>query len=372
MTSSDGRPSPAQFLKRIEEEKRHQSRGKLKVLLGYASGVGKSFRLLDEGRRRKARGEDVVVVSGVQGPASPAVEDLLRQFESIPSAAVPRSVGLDVPAIVRRRPAVALVDGLAYENPPGSKHPQRWQDIEEILSAGISVITSVNVQFIAERQAQVETIRGKSVRESVPESFLRTADEIEVVDAPAEYAVGRVAAEGSAAPADLPRLERQLSELREIALLMAAEIVDHQLGEYLRRAGIDHLYATHERILVCITPRSHASLMIRRGRRQADRFHGDLHVVHARQEGLGPKDQAVLDENLRAAGEAGAHVEILEGTDPAQAILAYAGRHGITQIFVGHSLQTNWKSSFKANLVERLILEADGIDVRVFPHHDDR
>jgi two-component system, OmpR family, sensor histidine kinase KdpD len=371
--SGDRRPSPAQFLKRIEEEKRQKSRGKLKVLLGYASGVGKSLRLLDEGRRRKERGEDVVVVVGAaRGAVSPAEEDLLGKFESIPPDPGSGGVAIDVPAVIRRRPQVALVDGLAYENPPGSRHPQRWQDIEELLAAGISVITSVNLQYVAERQAQVEVIRGKSVRESVPESFLRGADEIEVVDAPAEYAAGRVAAEGSPAPAGLPRLERLLSELREIALLMTAEIVDHQLGEYLRRAGIDHLYATHERILVCITPRSHASLMIRRGRRQADRFHGDLHVVHACQEGLDPKDQAVLDENLRAAREAGAHVEILEGTDPAHAILDYAGRHGITQIFVGHSLKTTWKSSFTANLVERLILEADGIDVRVFPHHDHR
>jgi two-component system sensor histidine kinase KdpD len=265
---------------------------------------------------------------------------------------------------------MALVDGLAYENPSGSRHPQRWQDIDDILAAGISVLTSVNLQYVAERQAQVETIRGKSVRESVPEAFLRGADEIEVVDAPAEYAAERVAAFGSSAPAGLPRLERQLSELREITLLMTAEIVDHQLGEYLRRAGIDHLYATHERILVCITPRSHASLMIRRGRRQADRFHGDLHVVHARQDGLGPKDAEVLDQNLRAAREAGAQVATLEGTDPAHAILDYASRHGITQIFVGHSLQTTWKSPFTANLVERLILGADGIDVRIFPHHD--
>ena len=143
----------------------------------------------------------------------------------------------------------------------------------------------MNLQYVEERQAQVEAIRGKSVRESVPESFLRTADEIEIVDAPPEYCVTRAAAEPGEATHDLARLERQMSELREAALLLAAEVVDHQLEDYLRRAGIDQVYGTHERILVCITPRSHASLMIRRGRRQADRFHGDLCVVHVRQEG---------------------------------------------------------------------------------------
>ena len=163
------------------------------------------------------------------------------------------------------------------------------------------------------------------------------------------------------------QLERRLSELREIALLLAAEVVDQQLEEYLRRAGIEHVYGTHERILVCITPRSHALLMIRRGRRQADRFHGEFYAVHVRQAGLSPSDQRVLEQNLRAAREARARVEILEGEDPIRAILDFAARHGITQIFVGHSQEPGWRTRFKANVVERLILEAEGIDVRVFP-----
>jgi two-component system sensor histidine kinase KdpD len=360
------RPSPEEFLRRLEAERRLQSRGRLKVFLGYASGVGKSVRMLDEGRRRKQRGQDVVVVAA-QPSSSAQVEELLRHFETIPAGRVPGGVAIDVPAVLDRRPELVLVDGLAYENPPGCKHPQRWQDVEDLLSAGISVITSVNLQYVKERQAQVEAIRGKSVRESVPESFLRTADEIEVVDAPPEYCVSLAAAEPAEPTRDLARLERQLSELREAALLLAAEVVDRQLEDYLRRAGIDQVYGTHERILVCITPRSHASLMIRRGRRQADRFHGDLHVVHVRQHGLGPADQRVLEENLCSARDAGAQIEALEGREPGRAILDYAAKHGITQIFVGHGQEGGWKSGFKANLVEQLILEADGIDVRVFP-----
>jgi two-component system sensor histidine kinase KdpD len=225
----------------------------------------------------------------------------------------------------------------------------------------------VNLQYVEEKQAQVETITGKAVRESVPESFLRTADEIELVDAPPEYCVNRLAANVGASAVDLVRLERQLSELREMALLLAAEVVDQQLEGYLRRAGIDHAYGVHERILVCITPRSHASLMIRRGRRQADRFHGEFHVVHVRQTGLSARDQAVLEENLRAAREANARVEILEGKEPIRTILDFAEQHGITQIFVGHGLESSWRNRLRSSMVERLILEADGIDVRVFP-----
>jgi two-component system sensor histidine kinase KdpD len=158
-----------------------------------------------------------------------------------------------------------------------------------------------------------------------------------------------------------------MSELREVALLLAAEVVDQQLEDYLRRAGIEQVYGTHERILVCITPRSSAAVMIRRGRRQADRFHGDLFVVHSRQQGLSGADQARLEENLEAARAAGARVEILEGRQPLREILDYARRHGITQIFVGHTHDRGFRARLRTSLVERLILEAEGIDVRVFP-----
>jgi two-component system sensor histidine kinase KdpD len=358
------RPSPEEFLRRIEAEERLQTRGRLKVFLGYASGVGKSARMLDEGRRRKQRGQDIVVAA-TQGSDSNQHEGLLRQFETIPCRLVEGSEAIDVPAVLQRRPEVVLIDGLAYRNPPGSRNTQRWQDVEDVLSAGISVITSVNLQFVAERQAQVEAIIGRSVRDSVPESFLRTADEIEVVDAPPEYCMDRLRSGGPSS--DVARLERQLSELREIALLLAAEVVDHQLADYLRRAGIEQVYGTHERILVCITPRSSASVMIRRGRRQADRFHGELFVVHAQQRGLSPGDRAALDASLALARETGATVELLAGSDPVRAILEFARRHGITQMFVGHGEPPGLGARLRSSLVERLILEAEGIDVRVFP-----
>ncbi len=361
------RPTPDELLKRVEAEERYQRRGRLKVFLGYASGVGKTERMLDEGRRRKMRGEDVVVAS-VQPDPSVKARELLDGFEIIPNSTSLGSPAIDVPAVLRRRPGVCLIDGLAYDNPPGSAHPQRWQDVEDLLAAGISVITSLNLQFVAERQKQVEGIRGKTVANSVPESFLRKADDIEIVDAPPEYCLVRSAQGVDGEPVDPVQLERQLSELREIALVMAAEVVDHQLEDYLRRKGIEMVYGTHERILVCVTPRSNASLMIRRGRRQADRFHGDLHVVYVEQDGLSPSDKRVLETNLECARESGAAVEVLHGDDPIDAILDYARRQGITQIFAGHSQRSGWLDQWKVNPVERLIMGADGIDVRIFPH----
>ena len=312
------------------------------------------------------RGEDVVVAA-VQPSASAPVEELLRGFDVIPPPASLGRPAIDVDAVRRRRPKVVLIDGLAYENPPGSRRAQRWQDVEELLAAGISVISSINLHHIKERQPEVEAIRGKKTQESIPESFLRTADEIEVVDAPAEYCLTKSLRGGAARDGDIPREERQLSELREMALLLAAEVVDHQLGDYLRRQGVTQVYGTHERILVGVTPRSNAVVMLHRARRQADRFHGDLHVVYVEQERLTAADQARVAYNLERAREAKAQVRVLRGRDPVRAILRYAREHGITQIFVGHSDTTGLLGRFRPNRVQRLVQEAEGIDVRIFP-----
>jgi two-component system sensor histidine kinase KdpD len=218
---------------------------------------------------------------------------------------------------------------------------------------------------VKERQAQVEAIRGKVVQDSVPEAFIRAADEIELVDAPPEYCTP---GSDGADEATLSRQQHQLSQLREIALVLAADVVDHQLEAYLKRQGIEQVYGAQERILVCLTPRSNASTMIQRGRRQADRFHGDLYAVYVQQGGLNPTDRQTIDQNLAAARAANAHVEILTGEDPIGSILQFAHSHGITQIFAGHTQQSGgWLSRWKANPVERLIMESDGIDIRIFP-----
>ncbi|MBS1826811.1 MAG: hypothetical protein JST93_15950 [Acidobacteria bacterium] len=349
------RPSPEELLRRVEAEEAHHKRGKLKVFLGYASGVGKSFRMLDEGRRRKLRGQDVVV-GAVQPKSDAAVDQLLEGLEVIPLSTVRGGPQIDVPKLLQRRPSICLIDGLAYRNPAGSRNPQRWQDVEDLLAGGISVITTVNLQYIEEKQAQVEAIRGKAVADSVPRDFLLKADDIEVVDAPPEDCV--------------ERNPRQLSELREIALVLAAEVVDAQLVRYLQRHGIEQSYGAQERILVCITPRSNAGLMIERGKRQAQRFHGELFVAYVGQHDLSPQDQRTLDANLQMARNADAQIAMLHGEDVVAAILEFANRAGITQIFVGHSQRSGFLERFRVNPVERLILESGGIDIRIFPQKE--
>ncbi|MBL8296505.1 MAG: hypothetical protein JNN08_31965 [Bryobacterales bacterium] len=358
------KPSPEELLRRVEAEESHKRRGRLKVFLGYASGVGKSFRMLDEGRRRRQRGQDVVVAA-IQPSPETAVAELLKNFEVIPLLS---DGALDVVSILGRHPAVGLIDGLAYRNPPGSRHEHRWQDVEDLLANGISVITTVNLQYIAEKQARVEEVRGKSVADSVPESFLLQADDIEVVDAPPEYCLDRTGS--GALGVDSDSLARQLSELREIALVLAAEVVDAQLVNYLKRHGIEQSYGAQERILVCVTPRSNAVLMIGRGRRQADRFHGDLFVAYVEQPDLSTEDRLTLERNLACARKAGATVTILQGEDVVDAILRFAANVGVTQIFVGHSQRMGFLQRFRPNPVERLILESVGIDIRVFPQSE--
>lgn len=342
----ESRRDPERLLREIEQEERRERRGRLKIFLGYASGVGKSAKMLNEGRRRRERGEDVVV-GAIQPKSSPEIDRLLSGHEIIPTLKIAGKDVIDVDAILRRRPHVVVIDGLAYTNPPGSRHAERWQEIEELLEAGISVITSVNLHYIRELQDEVEKTTGKRPRETVPKNFLERADDIEIIDAPTE--------------------EQKLSRLREMALLVAAEVVEAELQAYLRAHHIDEIWGTQERILVGITPRSDAKPILESGRRNADRFHGELFVAYVRQTGISPGDQASLERNLTIARQLDASIQVLEGHDPVRALVTFAREKGITQIFIGHSQRRGWWQRLRGNPVERLIDLAEGIDVRVFP-----
>jgi two-component system sensor histidine kinase KdpD len=364
-TDYDHRPDPELLLKQLDSQEEQLQHERLKVFLGYASGVGKSFRMLDEGRRRHARGQDVVI-GAIQPNMSPELERLVQSLEVIPPKKIGDGEAMDVEAILRRRPQVCLIDGVAYDNPPGSKNPKRWLDVEEILGAGIIVITSLNLQHIEECREEVERITGKSVTETVPERFLYAADEIVLVDVPPELLLERARQPSTADPnqADTPR---RLSALREIALLLAAEVVDKQLEQYLLAHGIELLWGTQERILVCLSRGSNAHAMIASGKRNADRFHGELFAVYVRHDRVSEKDEAVLQQNLESARHMGAETGVLDGDDPVETLMDFARTHRITQIFIGHSRRDHWWDRFFGGPLDRLIRAAEGIDVRVFP-----
>lgn len=356
------RKTPEEYLHEAEAEERAQRKGYLKIFLGYASGVGKSFRMLDEARRRRERGQDLIV-GAVQPQVSPEVQALLQNLEAIPLKNAGQGTAIDVEAIIRRHPAVCFIDGLAYDNPPGLRNPTRWQDVRDIMDAGIKVIASVNIQYVAELREKVEAITGKHVTQTVPVSFIRSADEIEIVDAPPDRPAERSPGQQSGTQ----DREQRLSKLRELALVLAADVVDRELSDYLVRHNITQSFGTQERILVCITPRSNAREMIETARTIAARFHGELSVAYVRQPQISPRDQAALDEKLAMAREAGARIEILEGEDPVHAILDFARAQGITQLFVGHSQRQGLRSRLWGNPVEKLIRQSRGMDVRVFP-----
>ena len=365
-TDLDRRPDPEMLLRRLgtlDEQLQHE---RLKVFLGYASGVGKSFRMLDEGRRRRARGQDVVI-GAIQPDLPSELEHLLKTIEVIPLKKIGSGEAMDVEAILRRRPQVCLVDGVAYNNPPGSKNPKRWLDVEDLLAAGIIVITSLNLQHIEERREAVERITGKRVAETVPERFLYNADEIVLVDVPPELLLERAGQPSSTSPAAMEQ-PRRLAALREIALLLAAEVVDRQLEDYLISHGIEQLWGTHERILICLTRGANIQAMLGSGRRNVERFHGELFAVYVRDDRLSEKDEAVLKEGLLEARKLGAETDALDGYDPVETLMDYARTHRITQIFVGHPSRVHWWDRFLGGPLDRLIRAAEGIDVRVFPH----
>lgn len=269
---------------------------------------------------------------------------------------------IDVETIVRRHPMVCFIDGLAYTNPPGLRNPTRWQDVQDLLNAGIKVIASINVQYVAELADQVEAITGKRASETVPMTFITSADEIEIVDAPSEERKERSEEE----QIEARKREQRLGMLRELALVLAADVVDHQLNEYLECHGIRQSFGTHERILVCVTPRANLQEMLAEAQTTAQCFHGELIVAYVNQPEISQADQSALDARLAIATAAGAHVKILEGDDPAQALLDFARSRGVTQLFVGHSQRTGL-SRLRASPLNKLIWEGHGMDVRVFP-----
>jgi two-component system sensor histidine kinase KdpD len=362
MATEIRRKTPEELLRDIQGDAPLAKKGYLKIFLGYASGVGKSFRMLDEARRRRERGQDVIV-GAIQPKMAPEAESLLKKLEVFPLKRIDQRFAIDLDALLRRQPAVCVIDGLAYDNPPGSRNPTRWQDVQELLHAGIKVITSINLQHVSELQDQIEKITGKRPQETVPVSLIKSADEIELVDAPPEEPIERTHEE----QVDFRKRQQRLSKLRELALVLAADVVDHQLQKYLEQHGITQQFGTHERILVCITPRSKIQEMIETARTIAEKFHGELFAAYVSPPNISPSEQAALDENLEIARSAGAEIEILDGDDEATAILDFARSRGITQLFIGHSHHSGLAARLWGDPVAKLIRRSRGMDVRVFP-----
>jgi two-component system sensor histidine kinase KdpD len=362
--AGEPKPTPDQLLRQVESGAEYQSRGRLKIFLGYASGVGKTFRMLDEGGRRLERGQDVIV-GALQPQVAADAQRTTSKLEIIPLVESGGMSVMDVPAILQRRPKVCLVDGLAYDNPPAAIHEKRWQDVDQLLDAGISVITSLNLQHIEEKAEQVQAITAKRATQTVPLSFLQTADEIVVVDAPPDLRIG---ASEYGKPGSVRKLsQHQLSELREIALLLAADVVDKQLERYVERHGIQQLWGAQERILVYLSPRSDARRMLESGVRNRDRFHGELIAAHMNRPEWSAEERRNVEDGVTLAREKGAEVVELDGENSVAAVLEFARTRGVTQIYVGHRGRESWWERAFGSDLDRLIRSAECMDLRVFP-----
>jgi two-component system sensor histidine kinase KdpD len=354
------RKTPDELLREVQAEE-PEKKGHLKIFLGCASGVGKSFRMIDEARRRRERGQDVII-GAVQPKVSPEVQRVLDKLEIIPLREHPEGTAMDIETILSRRPEVCVIDGLAFNNPPGFRNSTRWQDAAQLVSAGIKVIGSINIQYVEEVREQVEAITGKHVVETVPISFIKSADEIEIVDAPPGESFERSPEQKM----DSEKRQERYPVLRELALVLAADVVDHQLNEYLEKHGIHQHFGTQERILVCITPRANATDMIETARSVAERFHAEFIAAYVKQPELSAAENAALEDKLISAKSAGAEIAILDGEDPVDTIVDFARSRSITQLFIGHTQSLRkWPWS---DPVDKLIRKSRGMDVRIFPH----
>jgi two-component system sensor histidine kinase KdpD len=360
------RPSPERLLRQAQAEENKRWGARLKIFLGYAPGVGKSYRMLDEARRRRERGEDIVV-GAIQSQQSGDLQALVQKLESVPPLQTPEGQAIDVEAVLRRSPQVCVIDPLAAKNPTGSRNSHRWQDVQDLLRNGISVLTSLNLLHVEEYKEKVQAITGKDTTDTIPKSFLLAADDIVIVDVPTDLCLSRLGEKLT--PTGISNFqERRLSELRELALLLTAEVVDAQLESYVHAHGIQPVFGAHERFLVCLTPHSNAPAMIESGERNKERFQGELYAVYVCEPGRSRRERVTIRRYFDAAKKAGASTEVLESDDPISTIVDFAREKRITQIFIGHSARNTWRDRFFGDPVLRLIRAAEGIDVRVFPH----
>jgi two-component system sensor histidine kinase KdpD len=362
------RPDPDALL----AEAKRQGRGRLKVYLGMAPGVGKTYEMLGAGRRRRDEGVDVVV-GVVETHGRKDTEALTEGLEVMPRHPIEyrgrRLMEFDLDGALARKPKLLLVDEYAHSNAHGSRHPKRWQDVEELLNAGIDVWTTLNVQHLESLVDVVWKITGVRVRETVPDSALSAADEIELVDLTPEELRERLVA-GKVYVPETARLAsdnffkpENLTALREMALRRAAQTVDDQLMGVMRRQGIEGPWAAGERILVLVAGDATASSLVRAGRRLADTMDAPWMVTHVERPNRPSRNvQSArrVAEALKLAEQLGAVSVVLTGDDLPGEVLAYARRNNVTQIVIGKSKDNLWRTLTGRSLAHALLRRSGG------------
>ncbi|MCW2785177.1 MAG: sensor histidine kinase KdpD [Marmoricola sp.] len=357
------------------------TRGKLRVYLGAAPGVGKTYAMLGEGHRRAERGTDVVV-GFVETHGRVHTAEMVDGLEVVARKEIVHRgatfTEMDLAAVLDRRPRVALVDELAHTNVPGSRNEKRWQDVEELLAAGIDVITTVNIQHLASVNDVVEKITGAPQQETVPDAVVRAADQIELRDMTAEALRRRLAHGNVYAPekvdAALANYFRagNLNALRELALIWTADQVDDALQKYREQHDIAGTWEARERVVIALTGGPEGETLIRRGARIATRSGGgDLLAVHvARSDGLTGASQGTLaQQRLLVESLGGSYHQVL-GDDVPEALLAFARAENATQLVLGDSGRPAWRRLLRQSAASATINESGDIDVHIVRHRE--
>jgi two-component system sensor histidine kinase KdpD len=372
----DRRPDPEVLLAQVRAEERRATRGRLRIFFGAAPGVGKTYAMLEAARARVREGVDVVI-GVLETHGRPETAALLEGLPALPKRDLEyRGIALqefDLDASLARRPGLLLVDELAHTNAPGSRHAKRWQDVEELLDAGISVYSTLNVQHIESLNDVVARITGITVRETLPDAVFDQADELELADLAAEDLLARLhqgkvyVPEQAAAAVERFFRKGNLIALRELTLRRAAERVDAQMRGYMAEAGIHATWPAAERLLVCIGPNPDGARLVRAGKRMAAGLKCEWRVVYVERPGQAVSDaeRDALVANLQLAQSLGAQTAALAGQYASEEILAYARDQNVTKIVVGKPTHPRWRDAIGGSLLDRLVRGSGDVDVYV-------
>src|SRR5712692_7455811 len=365
--------TPDQWLEEVSPQER--TKGILKLFLGYAPGVGKTFGMLSEAIRRRSRGEDVII-GFVETHGRKGIAELAAQLEQVPRRKIEYKgtvfEEMDPDAIKSRNPRVVLVDELAHTNIPGSKHRKRYEDVQELLAAKIDVISTLNIQHIESIAPVVRSITGIIVRETVPDWVPLTASETVMVDLTPEALLNRMK-RGDVYSTE--KVERSLKNffrrgnliaLRELALRQVAEQVDRSLESYMEAQDIRKNWGVRERMAVCVSSNPTGQYLIARAARMARRMDAELYVVHVDRE-FGPKESNpnALAANLRFAESVGAQVVRLKGKSVADTVADFVRSKHITQVIFGRAPVRDWRKYLYLSAVHRFLRESPAVDVHI-------
>lgn len=377
MMSTHARPDPDQLLARLQAEEQQQKRGRLKLFLGYAAGVGKTFAMLEAAHQRKAEGVDVVV-GYVETHSRIETEALLNGLEIVPRKQMShRGVTIhemDIDAVLARKPRLVLVDELAHSNVPGARHAKRFQDVEELLEAGIDIYTTLNIQHLESLNDVVAQITGTKVRETIPDRIIDEVSDIELIDLPPEELLNRLKEGKVYVPEQAQRaIEKffrkgNLTALRELSMRRAAERVDDQMLDYMETQAIPGPWPAGERLLVCVSPGALNERLIRTARRLADELNAEwlaIFVETPQQTNLSLEQRDRVMRALQLAEELGAKTISLPGHSVAETVTEYARAHNVTKIIVGKPLRSRWVDLLRGPIVDQLIRLSGTIDIYV-------